>query len=54
MTDNSQSNKMNQYKSEAKEATDAILMNMMDQRGRDFSDYKEEVLDWSWDSIMSD
>ena len=45
--------KINQYKSEAKEATDAILMGMMDQHGRDFSDYKEEVLDWSWDSIMS-
>ena len=46
-------NKMiNQYKSEAKEATDAILMDVMNQGGRDFKDYKEEVLDWSWDSII--
>ena len=44
---------IDQYKSEAKEATDAILMDIMDQSGRDFSDYKEEVLDWSWDSIMN-
>ena len=41
-------------KSEAKEASESILMNVMDQRGRDFSEYKEEVLDWSWDSIMSE
>ena len=53
MTDNKQSKKIAQYKSEAKEATDAILMDMMNQRGRDFSEYKEEVLDWSWDSIMN-
>ena len=53
MTDSKYSKKMNQYKSEVKEATDAILMDVMDQRGRDFSDYKEDVLDWSWDSIIN-
>ena len=54
MTDNKTSKMINQYKSEIKEATDSILMDVMDQRGRDFSDYKQEVLDWSWDSIMND
>ena len=42
-----------QYKSEAKEVTNEILMDVMNQRGRDFSEYKEEVLDWSWDSIIN-
>lgn len=51
MTDNKTKKMMNQYKSEAKEATDAILMDIMDQHGSDFNDYKEEVLDWSWDNI---
>jgi hypothetical protein len=54
MIDSKQTKLINQYKSEAKEATDAILMDIMDQRGRDFSDYKEEILDWSWDSITSE
>ena len=45
---------IDRYKSEAKEATDAILMDVMNQCGRDFNDYKEEVLDWSWDSIIND
>ena len=53
MTDSKQTKLINQYKSEAKDATDTILMDIMDQSGRDFSDYKEEVLDWSWDSIMN-
>ena len=51
-TDNNRNETFTQYKSEVKEATDDILMDMMDQRGRDFSEYKEEVLDWSWDSII--
>lgn len=51
-TDRIQTKMINHYKSEAKEATDSILMDIMGQRGRDFADYKEEVLDWSWDSIM--
>ena len=51
MTDSKASKLMNQYKSEAKEATDAILMDIMNQHSNDFNDYKEEVLDWSWDSI---
>ena len=50
MTDN-KTNLINRYKSEAKEATEAILMDFMDQHGNDFKDYKEEVLDWSWDNI---
>ena len=53
MTDNN-SKLIQRYKSEAKEATESILMDAMDQRGRDFKDYKEEVLDWTWDSILSD
>jgi hypothetical protein len=53
MTDNNESNFIKQYKSEAKEAADSILMDFMDQHGRDFSDYKEEILDWSWDSITN-
>ena len=52
MNESKQDKLINQYKSEVKEATDSILMDIMDQRGRDFSDYKEEVLDWSWDSII--
>ena len=51
MTDNNESNFIKQYKSEAKEAADSILMDFMGQHGRDFSEYKEEILDWSWDSI---
>lgn len=51
MTDN-KSKKLSGYKEEAREATEAILMDVMDQAGRDFSEYKEEVLDWSWDSII--
>lgn len=51
MTDSKKT--LDRYKSEAKEATDAILMDVMDQRGRDFSDYKDEVLDWSWNSIIN-
>lgn len=54
MTDSRETKLINQYKSEAKEATDAIIMDIMDQHGKDFSDYKEEVLDWSWDSICCD
>lgn len=53
MTDSKQNKLIDQYKSEVKEATDSIIMDIIDQRGRDFSDYKEEVLDWSWDSIMN-
>lgn len=53
MTDSKNIKAINRYKSEVKEATDAILMDFMDQHGRDFSEYKEEVLDWSWDSIMN-
>lgn len=53
MTDSKQNKLISQYKSEVKEATDSIIMDIMDQRGRDFSDYKEEVFDWSWDSIMN-
>lgn len=52
MTDSKKSKMIDQYKSEAKEATESILMNMMNQNGRDFKDYREEVLDWSWDSII--
>ena len=52
MTDNK--NIINQYKSEVKDATDSILMDVMNQSGRDFSDYKDDILDWSWDSIMND
>lgn len=54
MTDSRNENFINRYKSEAKEATESILMDIMDQHGKDFSDYKEEVLDWSWDSITSE
>ena len=43
---------IDKYKLEAKEATDAILMDIMDQHGNDFSNYKEETLDWSWDTII--
>lgn len=53
MTDSISTKAIKQYKSEAKEATDAILMDVMNQRGGNFSDYKEEVMDWSWDSIMN-
>lgn len=53
MTDSKKTKMINQYKSEAKEATDAILMDIMDQHGCDFNDYKDEVLDWSWDSIIN-
>lgn len=53
MTDSKKTKLVNRYKSEAKEATEAILMDVMNQHGRDFSEYKDEVLDWSWDSIMS-
>lgn len=53
MTDSKQTKLINQYKSEAKEATEMILMDIMDQHGNDFHDYKEEVLDWSWDNITS-
>ena len=53
-TIDNQNDLINQYKSEVKEATDSILMDVMDQGGRDFADYKEEVLDWSWDSIIGD
>lgn len=52
MTDSSQSKLIKQYKSEAKEATDAILMDIMNQHGNSFSDYKQEILDWSWDTII--
>lgn len=45
---------MKQYKEEAKEATDAILMDVMNQAGRDFKEYKEEVTDWSWENILND
>jgi hypothetical protein len=54
MTDLKQNKMISMYKSEAKEATDNILMDIMDQHGRNFSDYKDEILDWSWDSITSD
>jgi hypothetical protein len=54
MTDSITTKQIDRYKSEAKEATDAILMDVMNQSGRDFSDYKEEVLDWSWDSIIGE
>ena len=53
MTDSNQSKLINRYKSEVKEATESILLDVMDQRGRDFSDYEEEILDWSWDSIIN-
>ena len=54
MTDTLSKKTIERYKSEAKEATDAILMDIMDQHGRDMSDYAEEVLDWSWNSIISE
>lgn len=54
MIDSINKSVIERYKSEVKEATDSIIMDVMDQRGRDFSDYKAEVLDWSWDSIISD
>ena len=53
MTDSKKDKLIKQYKSEVKEATDAILMDIMDQHGGDFAEYKEEVLDWSWDSIVN-
>lgn len=40
------------YKRQVKEATDTILMNAMHADISDLKDYKEEVCDWSWDSIM--
>ena len=36
------------------EATDAILMDVMEQRGRDMNEYKGEVLDWSYESIFEE
>ena len=54
MTDSKKSKLIDHYKSEVKEATDAILMDIMDQHCRDFSEYKEEILDWSWDSIIGE
>lgn len=53
MTDSKKDKLIKQYKSEAKEATDAILMNVIDQGMRDFSEYKDDVMDWSWDSIIN-
>ena len=52
MTDNKNFNQITQYKSDVKEATDSILMDLFDRPGGDMSEYKEEVLDWSWDSII--
>ena len=52
MTDSKHSKAIEHYKSEAKEATDAILMDIMDQHG-DFKDYQDEVVDWSWDNICN-
>ena len=51
MTD-SYTKQIKHYKDEVKEATDAILMDVLNQGDRDFSDYKSEVLDWSWDSVI--
>ena len=54
LTDNTQEKLIKQYKLEAKEATESILMDVMNQGTKDFDEYAEEVLDWSWDSIMND
>ena len=53
MTDSRESKMINHYKAEAKEATDAIIMDIVDQHGSDFNDYKDEILDWSWDNIFT-
>ena len=52
VTDSNKSKISNQYKEEAREATDAIIMDIMGHHGEAFSDYKKDVLDWSWDSII--
>ena len=41
------------YRHEVKEATENILMDVAGCTAEDFKDWKEESLDWSWDSIMS-
>ena len=44
---------IDQYKKEASEAIDEFLLASAD-RMDDFKDWKDEALDWSWDSIMED
>lgn len=40
-----------QYKKDIKEKTDTILLHTVGKSDMEFHDYKEESLDWSWDSI---
>ena len=43
---------INEYKKEATEATDAIIMDIMDQHGEDIHEYSKDVLDWSFENIF--
>ena len=47
-----QEKEVKQYKKEASESIDDFLLGAADRLDGDFDDYKEETLDWSWDSIM--
>lgn len=40
------------YKKEAKETTDAVLLSAACRDEDDFKSWKDDALDWSWDSIM--
>ena len=51
MTDSYIRKEIQSHKKDMAEAIDAIAMNTMNQCGRDFKEYEEEVLDWSWDTI---
>jgi hypothetical protein len=56
MTDNNEYNirKYNQqYKKNAEEAIDLILLNTVGSTEDDFKDYTRESLDWSWDNITN-
>lgn len=47
-----ESKELKNYKKEAMENFDELLLGTVGRMTGDFKDYKEEALDWSWDEIM--
>lgn len=48
MTDNYNQN----YKKETMDAMKYISMDVLGHKGTDYDEYKDDVLDWSWDNIQ--